>query len=717
MDNPPVDAKGVPTPEAHLRDYWKIVWQARWTIAAIFFVVVGLTAVWSFIQPRIYRATVTVEVQPQANRLAAGQDVSGLGVSGYGWFAEEKYHNTQVEIIQSRMIARDAFESLALQDDEEFGYLDNPNDKIDAFRARVVAIPRRETGLIEITMTGTDPERITHWVNAIADAYVEHNLNRARGNVKRAMDTIQDQMTHFEEEIGDAETARFEALRISESFSSEEQADIITERLRAYNAELNKTEIEMSRLSETLRRIGELQQSSADLMSIPELADDQNLKELFTDKIELERNLESAKVELRPGHQDYQKTESELAKVGQRIQDRVSVILGTLQNRYGLAREHADYLEGEISKAEDLSVRVAQGRSGYDLKKTQAETKRHIFDLIAKTISEVEVGAQLMNNNVSVLDKATIPRYPIKPRKKLNLLIGAVMGTFLGVAAAFFLDYLDNTFRTPDDIEKHLGLSVLGVIPRIQEGGLTDRAIKEAYQSLRTSVIFSSKNHRRKVILITSTGPQEGKSSTVSNLAGMLAAAGDRVIILDCDLRRPVQHVIHKIDRDHGVTNYLAAPIEENGTSRGPDWTVYAKTMEPSNLHVMPCGPIPPSPPELLGSERFAELIAGLRESYDWVLIDSPPAASLADATVLAEMVDMLVLVIRHAQTDRDLVVKTLQRLRGVNAAIAGAVLNSVDLERAYHKDYYYAGAYYYTDEGGKKTAKKKRVESKANVG
>ena len=397
MDNPPVDAKGVPTKEAHLRDYWKIVWQARWTIAAIFFVVVGLIAVWSFIQPKIYRATVTVEVQPQANRLAAGQDISGLGVSGYGWFAEEKYHNTQVEIIQSRTIAADAFKNLVLEGDEQFAYLENLNDKIDAFRGRIVAIPRRETGLIEITMTGTNPEQITHWVNAIADAYVEHNLDRAEANVERALATIQNQMTRFEEEISDAETARFEALRISESFSSEEQADIITERLRAYNAELNETEIEMSRLGETLRRIGELQQSSADLMSIPELADDQNLKELLTDKTGLERTLESAKVDLRPGHQAYQKTESELAKVAQRIQDRVSVILGTLQNRYGLAREHADYLEGEIREAENLSVRVAQGRSGYDLKKTQAETKKHIFDLIAKTISEVEAKVYARN--------------------------------------------------------------------------------------------------------------------------------------------------------------------------------------------------------------------------------------------------------------------------------------------------------------------------------
>jgi capsular exopolysaccharide synthesis family protein len=716
MDNPPVATQGVDSRETHLRDYWKIVWQARWTVVAVTFVVIGLTAVWTFTRPKIYRATATIEVQPQANRVAAGRDISGLGVSGYGWFAEEKYHNTQVEIIQSRKIAEEAFDELQLQDHEMYAELDR-EDAIEAFRSQISAIPRRETGLIEVSIAGTDPAAITHWVNAIARAYENHNYMRAKENVTRALATFEDQLAKFQEEVTEAESERFETLRLSETFNSEEQADIIKERLRVYNGELNLTQIEMSRLGEKLERIRQLQGSQADLMSITELAEDVTLRELLSEKVKLERALESAKVELRPGHQQYQKTESELDKVRQRIQDRVSVILGTLQNRYDLAAEHADYLKGEIRAAEQMSVAVAQGRSGYEMKKSAAETKKHLFDLIARSISEVRIGEDLMSNNVSILDAATIPRFPVKPRKRVNLLIGSVMGLFLGIAAAFFLDYLDNTFRTPEDIEKYLGLSVLGLIPKIRDDGITDRAVKEAYQSLRTSVIFSSKNHQRKVILFTSTGPQEGKSSTTAKLGEMLAQAGERVIIVDCDLRRPVQNLIHKAQRDSGVTNYVAAPVEAVGLQQRGSWSEFVKTVGPANLHLLPSGPIPPSPPELLGSERFAALIGDLRESYDWVLIDSPPASSLADSTLLAALADMVVLVVRHAETDRDLVIKTVQRLRAVNSVIAGAVLNGVDLERSYNKDYYYAAAYYYTDEGDKKTGRRRRVESKANVG
>jgi len=386
------------------------------------------------------------------------------------------------------------------------------------------------------------------------------------------------------------------------------------------------------------------------------------------------------------------------------------VMLGTLQTRYDLLEERQRYLRREIEAVQDSSLRVSRAESVYEGARTKAETNRRILDLIYKTMNEIQVGLSMLSNNVSVLDDATIPRYPIKPRKKLNLLIGAVLGLFMGVAAAFFLDYLDNTFRTPEDVEKYLSLAVLGVIPKISgDDKLRHRTYREAYQSLRTSIIFSSKNRQRRVVLFTSTGPQEGKSSTVANLGRTLAAAGDKVLIVDCDLRRPTQHLIHGMERDHGVTNYLAAPIDST------DWSGYIKDGAPASLNVLTCGPIPPSPPELLSSERFTDLVAGLRDAYDWVLIDSPPATSLADATQLASVSDMLVLVIQHNTTDRDVTIKTLQRLRAVNPAVAGAVLNNVDLDRAYHKDYYYAG--YYFDDGEKRPRKKRGVEPKAHVG
>ena len=644
--------------EAHLRDYWKVIWQARWTVLAVFVLGVGLTGVWTFVQTPIFRATAILEVEPKARQLTAGQDVSGIGAAGYGWFAEEKYHNTQMEIIRSRDISARVFQSLDLYNHPRF--VESPN-AVDAFRAGIQVVPRRETGLIEISMVGANKEEITQWVNEVAQAYVDRNFEKAQANMNAAFDAVQKQFEDLKGAMTEAEAMRFETLEASQVVSSEHKEEIVRDKLKKFDSQLTEVQLELSRLGDTLQRVRAMQNSNADLMSLPELADDAQLKELNATAVDLEGQLERARVELRPGHPDYEKIEGELAKLQQSMRDRVSVILGTLQNKYDGAKEYETFLKEQIRSAEELSVLVARETAEYDLVKTQAEMKKRVFDLIARTMNEVQLGAQLLTNNVSVLDGAMIPLSPIKPRKRVNLMIGACVGLFLGLAVAFFLDYLDNTFRTPEDVEKYLGLAVLAVVPKTGDVGLSDRGVKEAYQSLRTSVIFSSESRQRKIILVSSAGPQEGKSSVTGNLARTLAAAGERVIVLDCDLRRPTQHLVHELERDHGITNYLSAPLDVT------DWSGYVKPTTLPNLHLLTCGPIPPSPPELLGSSRLADLLETAKQRYDWILIDSPPAASLTDASLLAAMADMVVLVVRYNHTDRDMVMKAAHSLRSVN--------------------------------------------------
>lgn len=693
--------------EAHLRDYWRVVWQGRWTILAIFCVVVGATVAWTMMQPPIYRSTAIVEIQPKPRSLVAGQDASGLGAAGYGWFAEEKYHNTQMEIIKSRDVAQRVVRVLGLNAHPRFAKAaDIPN----AFRGMVQVDSRRDTGLIEISILGSDPHEITEWVNAVADAYVARNFEKASENVEKAVASIRGQITTLQDELSDAEDTRIGALEETQIFNSQDQEEIVTAQLKKYHESLNDVKIELNQLQERLTHIRNSHAGGAELVVLNELVEDETLSNLIARKNDLESELQKVKVDLRPGHPAYERTEAQLNSAKDGIRDRVELILQNMGKRYELLVENADFLQEQIRQAEEFSLQVAKATSKYDIVKTDAETKKRVFDLITKTMNEVQLGAELMTNNVSVLDNAMPPLSPIKPRKRANVMIGAMLGLMLGLGAVFFLDYLDNTIRTPEDVERYLGLSVLGVIPKMSEQGLVSRAVREAFQSLRTSIIFSSKNRRRQVLLITSTGPQEGKSSSVANLARTMAAAGDRVLVVDCDMRRPTQHTQHHVERDHGLTNYLAALGEET------DWSAYVKPSNPPNLHVLSCGPIPPNPPELLGNERFAALLLAMRAHYDWILLDSPPASSLADASLLASLSDMIVLVVQHNRTDRDMAIKTLQQIRTVNTTIAGVVLNNVDLDRTYHKDYYYAGYYYYTEDEAK-SSRKRRLESKAQAG
>jgi capsular exopolysaccharide synthesis family protein len=207
----------------------------------------------------------------------------------------------------------------------------------------------------------------------------------------------------------------------------------------------------------------------------------------------------------------------------------------------------------------------------------------------------------------------------------------------MGVGTVFFLDYLDNTVRTSEDVEQFLRLNLLAIVPR--EVDATRSAVKEAYQTLRMSLLFSRKNRAANALLITSTGPQEGKSQTIVNLARTLASGGERVIVIDCDLRRPTIHQRLQLARDGGITNYILSTED--------DVSAYVKPTQTPNLFAITCGPIPPNPAEVFGHDRFKRLLEELKRTYDWVLIDSPPVISLADATILASMADMVAFVLR----------------------------------------------------------------------
>jgi capsular exopolysaccharide synthesis family protein len=690
--------------EIHLREHWRVVWQRRWAVMSVFLLVLGGVALYSFLAPPVYEATATVEVQPQARRYTPGQDVSGIGAGSYGWFAEEKYQNTQVEIIRSRSVAEKAFETLGLKNDPRFSKVKDP---VGVLRGMIRVVPRRETGLIEISVRSGNPDDAARCVNAFAEIFVARNLQRAQDNVAQALASIRAQMDPLKGRLTEAEDKRFDVLRETQSYSPETQQEIVRQSLQKLNEGLNSTQLDVSRLKTLLDKIEQIQDGQGDPMSIPELAKDEVLQRLGTDKAGLERDFEAVKVTYRPGAPAYQEAESRVEKIKQRIRDQVAVHLGAIRNEYELAVSNEADIHGKIQRAEQQAFQAGVATSKYDVAKTDAATTKAMYDVIAKTLSEVTVNAQLVANNITLLDHAIPPNYPVSPNKRLNLVLGFMVGLFLGIASAFFLDYLDNTFHRPDDIERILQLNTLAIVPRFDRAQGGSAVLKEAYQTLRTALIFLSKNRERKVVLLTSTAPQEGKSSTTAQLGRALASAGDKVLLVDCDLRRPTQHIHLGLTRDNGLTDFLAAP------QPFMNWRAYLKTAGTENLQVLTCGPIPPNPPELLGGERFKRFLAEAREAYDWVLIDSPPAASLSDATLLAGLVDVVLLVIRHNHTDRDMVGRTLQQLRRVGANVAGVILNNVDLDRAYGKEYAYAG-YYYAEGAGKDGRKGKKGSAKA---
>lgn len=678
--------------DLHLLDYWRTVWRGRWTVFGIFVVVVTLVAIGTFTQTPIYRAKATVEISPKSSKVTPMADVAELGAGSYGWFAEERYFSTQYEIIRSRDVAQRVFDRLDLYNHLGFK---NLNDPVGAFTSLVQVQPIKETGIVEVAIDGPNAEEAALWANTTAEAYVDRNLDLAVQSTSTAVKALLDEIAPLREKLETSQRSSFEFAEKANLYVPENQQKITNDRLSTLQSDLTDTQLKRAEVESVLREVSGLEASGRTLEAIPQIAQDTIIEQLIAERAGFEREYQRLLLTYREKHVKVLEKQAEVDKINERILSEAERIVGNLRTQAALYRNRESNLTRSLQETRLESLRVNQKASNFELMRGETTETRRIYDLISSRVKEIDLSASLLNNNLRILDRAPIPSVPVKPRMVLNLVVGVLLGLLLGVGAVFFLDYLDNTVRTADDVERFLKLSLLAIVPR--ENANTDGAVREAYQTLRTGLLFSRKNKSQNVVLFTSTGPQEGKSCTTINVARTIAAAGERVVVVDCDLRRPTVHQRLSLDRDHGVTNYILS-------SDGDDWSTYAKpVVDRPNLYAITCGPIPPNPAEVFAHERFRGLLDRLRTEFDWVFIDSPPVVSLADALILASMADMITFVIKHNETDKDLIRRCVLNLRRVNPNLVGAVLNNVDIERSHYKDYYYVGYYYYGEGTGKK--------------
>jgi len=346
---------------------------------------------------------------------------------------------------------------------------------------------------------------------------------------------------------------------------------------------------------------------------------------------------------------------------------------------------------------------------------------------MTKKLEETRINEAGQSGNVRILDKAIAPSFPVTPNKKLNLMLGLLIGLGLGIGLTFLVEYFDNTVKSVEDVER-LGFNLMGAIPKIEQDKLQKKIeskweslefnegreiesrlvthfdpkspISEAYRTLRTNLQFTKIADSLKTILVTSSGPKEGKSTTVANLAITLAQLGSKVLLVDTDLRRPVIHSIFGMEKDNGLTNYMMDSVPYNQV---------VKKSFLENLNIITCGVLPPNPSELLGSFKMEELITKLKSNYDIILFDSPPVIAVTDAAVLSTKVDSTFLVISSGKTNRDAIIRAKSLLENVNTHIVGALLNNVNVEGTYGSSYYYYYYHYYYGAHPKKGKRKKR--------
>jgi len=653
--------------------------------------------------PKVYQATTTLEYDPNPTT-PLGSSVEDVGVSHF--LMSKEFFETQNLIIQSRAVAERVVERLGLDADPSFfGQEDNqdwtPVSKTSAARTlqgRLTVDPIKNTRLIRLEIRDHEPERAAALANMIADAYIEKTMEDRLGSTAAAAAWLAQQLDSTRKQLNDSEHALHEFKKQHNvlSVSLENRQSLLSEEIREYNERL--TDVRARRI-ELQARLDRLRSTRAN----PEAFQDNALGE--DSQLDSLRRELRAKVTLRgslsvrygDSHPTIQELDGEIRSLRASIADEVSALIKVAEGDL----KEAQAVEGGLSK-----VQTEAKKAGLDLNLREIEYSRlnrqrlsssKLYDLLLQRMAETDLTRLLRTTHVRVVDRALVPESAVSPMVQLSVFGGVFAGLLLGFGFAFMLHQLDRRIRDVPDVER-LGLTILGIFPRIVEGS-TERApsyrsrrarpetadienvsqvvhthpmsaAAESCRTVRTNLMFMAVQSPLNTFVVTSANPKDGKTTVACNLAIALAQSGQRVLLIDADLRRPRIHGAFDLDNQTGLTSALI------GDAKLADVT---HDVGIDGLSVIPSGPLPPNPAELLHTKQFSRLLAEAASLYDRVIFDSPPLRAVTDAAILAPQCAGALVVVRSRATTRDAVSAAIRSLVDVQAHILGGVLNDVD--------------------------------------
>lgn len=735
--------------EPHLLDYVLILRKHQWLITFFLLAVVSIVTIATFRMQPIYEATARVEVDrdtPNAfrfNENEPGDDYGDL----------EDYIVTQSKILQSETLAMQTVRSMGLDRLPQFGGRPGKPDKAepapgsDASMRRppalglflgslnVKRVPNSR--LLDVTFETTDPVLAARVVNAHLNNFIEQNFRSRFDAATQASNWMAGQLNEMKIKVENAEDARLEYERDNQIWTNDEKSDISTQKLADLEKQL--TDAQADRINK--EAVYELAQSG-NYDAIAAVRESAVIQDILKQQTTLSSAYTDAVAQYGPKFPKVLRIQAQLKDLDElitreklNIGNQVEADYRGSRQRELLLKEALDEQRGEVNQTAEKLVQ-------YNILKREADTNKQLYEGMLQKLKEAGITAGLRSSNIRIVDPALIPGGPSRPNKPRNILLSVLVGFLGGLGLALLREYLDNTVKTPDDIETLARLPSLAVVPALTNSsgkrrGRFSRLLKtsvvtskegraelishnmpqsqmsEAFRALRTSLLLSQADHPPQVILMTSALPREGKTTAAVNLAVTLAQLGDKTLLLDADLRKPgINRALSLVDGKHaGLSSYLA------GVSSLDLITVPHPAI--TNLEAIPTGPIPPNPADLLSSRRLTELIAELRTRYKFVVIDSPPIMAATDAVILSVLVDGVLMVVRSGETPKEAFSRTRDLLVGVKCHMLGVVLNAVD---ASSPDYYYSYRYYPYSYGGygreedtRKSRKARRAEAESH--
>ncbi len=704
-----------PPPEAklHFLDYWRIIRIRKTVILAVFLLVVITATIVTFVfLPEAFSSMARIEVQRDVT------DVSGVQGNGGGQAAMSMYDpyfiQTEFEIIQSSLVLDQVVKDLDLTRVWARKYNIEGVLKVSECRQRLKRMidlrPTRNTSLLEIRVYSDNKDEAAAIAEKVAEDYKAHRESERQELTDNGIAAFKTKLADYDLQISN-QVIEVDLLRKklgvvdSDPQNSGSSPTLDPMSLMHYQSLKIEKEAAYIQENEQLNKLLEITNLADLRQTLPTLAPDPLLQELLQKLVDAQTQLVTVQSSLGPEHPDVLRLKDLVAELNHQIDGRVRGIITALGDRVASLLAVIKDCEAKVNDAKTNDMIVAENSRPYFKAKADLERLKKISEIIAIRSDQESIERALPKTMmVTIVDKAEVEPAPVRPKKVLNIALGVVIGLVVGVGLAFFIEYLDTSVKTIDDVERTLQTAVLGVIPQnvgylIEEGAESPHA--EAYRVLRTNLLFSRKDDKLNTVAVVSAGAGEGKSTTVFNLATVFAQCGQRVLVVDSDLRRPTLHKLLNVANTLGLTNYL---LKQNKLEE------VIQTTPLANLDFLSSGKLPSSSLGILSSAQMKELITELKARYDFVFFDSPPIMGVSDASILASEVDMTLQVIQYRRYPQPMNIRAKQLIEKVGGNLIGIVLNNINMSQD-ESYYYYSGYYhdYYSEERGRGRAPRQR--------
>ncbi len=713
----------------HPTEYLRILYKRRWAAIPAFVLIVLAGAVSSLRTTPLYQASTQIMVEKDARRATT---IDSVLADRDAWY-EDSFYATQTRVLQSRQLALRAVEALEREGKPE--RLPPPDrfslsplvwagqgvawvrqwvagepatvaspvvpgaiqaGKVDHFLSTLSVVPVRMSTLVDLRFRSPDAEYAARAANALAEQYIKHSLELRFDASKEANDWLSGQLGELRLKVAESDQALQTFKERNRAVSLDDRQNIVVQKLTALNQQL--TDARLARFDREARyqQLAELRQRGAPLDAFPAVMESAAVQQLKTQlATQQAQQADLRRQEFGENYGPLKAITAQIQTTTERLNAEMDRIAEAVRAEFETARAREDAMAQALEAQKNEALGLDRHAIEYAQLEREAESNRQLYENLLLRTNETSISNEFKGSNIQVVDRAEIPRVPVLPNTRRDLTLAALGGLTMGLLLAFGVEYFDSRIKSPEEIKTHLGLPFLGIIPlakgseNAQEAPMLAEtvppAFDEAIRAVRTAVIFSSAEPGARSVIVTSTGPGEGKTVVSSSLAITLAQAGQRTLVVDADLRRPRLHEALGRSQEPGLSNVLIGDAKLSDAVR---------TTTVANLWLLSAGHVPPNPAELLGSQRYLALFEELKTRFDWVVLDAPPVMPVTDAAIVARPAGGVLFVIGSEMTPRQSAMTAIEHLRAANAKFVGAVLNRVNI----HRHAYYYAPYYRKD-------------------